>query len=53
MENAFEQQIDNPLQFNSHAFDHTITVDKNVRTLLSTYPDIIEKVKAKYNINEE
>lgn len=52
-ENAFKQQVDNPLYYNSHAFDHSITVEKNIRNFITNDKKIITNICDKYNINEK
>lgn len=49
---AFEQQRDNPEQFVSHGFDHSINVANYTRDVLKMNPEIVSAMSKKYKISE-
>ncbi|MEI6425800.1 MAG: hypothetical protein WCO66_00435 [Candidatus Absconditabacteria bacterium] len=51
-EYMFYQTLDNPLQFCSHGFDHSILVDEYVKNI-SNGTDVVNKTMEKYAISPE
>ena len=49
---AFDQHLDNPEQYCSHGFDHSINVANYTKDVLKLNPEIVEATKEKYNISE-
>ncbi|MEI6266756.1 MAG: HD domain-containing protein [bacterium] len=52
IELAFNQQIDNPEQYCSHGFDHTLSVAEYTKQVAENNSEIISKVQAQYGITE-
>lgn len=50
LERAFDQHLDNPEQYVSHGFDHTLNVVKCTDSIIETNPELIQKVQEKYGI---
>lgn len=50
---ALEQQLDNPPQYLSHGFDHTMNVLKYTESILGQNPEIIKVMTEKYGISPE
>jgi HD superfamily phosphodiesterase len=48
----FYQTLDNPLQFCSHGFDHSILVDEYVKNI-SEGTDVVNKTMKKYGISKD
>lgn len=48
----FYQTLDNPLQFCSHGFDHSILVDEYVKNIAKD-TDVVNKTMEKYNISQD
>ncbi len=48
---AFDQQLDNPEQYVSHGFDHTINVADHVRTMYTNDPHLLEVTAKKYGLS--
>ncbi len=49
---AFDQHLDNPEQYCSHGFDHSINVANYTKDVLKLNPEIVEATKEKYHITE-
>jgi hypothetical protein len=49
--NALEQHFDNPEQYVSHGFDHSLNVKAHMESFLDSDPKIAEYMKNKYGIN--
>lgn len=49
---AFEQHRDNPEQYVSHGFDHSINVANYTRDVLKMNPEIVHAMSKKYGITE-
>lgn len=49
---AFEQHLDNPEQYVSHGFDHSINVADSTRDVMRLNPEIVVATKKKYGISE-
>ncbi|MFI0434747.1 MAG: hypothetical protein ACH350_03330 [Parachlamydiaceae bacterium] len=49
---AFDQHRENPEQYVSHGFDHSINVANYTRDVLATNPEIVESMSNKYKITE-
>ncbi len=49
---AFEQHRENPEQYVSHGFDHSINVANYMRAVLKMNPQIVEAMSSKYKISE-
>ncbi|HRN70943.1 MAG TPA: HD domain-containing protein, partial [Candidatus Woesebacteria bacterium] len=47
---AFEQQLENPPQYLSHGFDHTMNVLRFTEMILNQNPQIVDKMAKKYNL---
>ncbi|MCX6824180.1 MAG: hypothetical protein NT085_03560 [candidate division SR1 bacterium] len=52
-EYAFYQTLDNPPQYNSHGFDHSINVTSYVEMIYKQVPEFVDKVKNSYGLNEK
>ena len=52
LERAFDQHLDNPEQYVSHGFDHTLNVIKYTDSIIDANPEVLEKVQEKYGIGE-
>ena len=50
---AFYQTLDNPPQYNSHGFDHSINVTSYVEMIYKQVPEFVDKVKNSYWLNEK
>lgn len=49
---AFDQHLDNPEQYVSHGFDHSINVANYTRDVLNMNPEIYRAAASKYKISE-
>jgi len=49
---AIAQQQQNPEQYVSHGFDHTLNVLQHTRTIIENNPQLIDVMIQKYNINK-
>ena len=49
---AFDQHLDNPEQYVSHGFDHSINVANYTREVLKMNPEIVRAMRDKYAISE-
>jgi hypothetical protein len=49
----FNQHLDNPLQYCSHGFDHSILVDAYVQNIIEGKPLVVDKTMEKYGLNKE
>lgn len=50
---AFEQQLENPPQYLSHGFDHTMNVLRYTETVIDQNPYFIEAMTKKYQLTPE
>lgn len=53
LKRAFDQHLDNPEQYVSHGFDHTLNVTSYIDKIVETNPNIIHKVSEKYGISDK
>jgi len=49
---AFDQQVENPLKFVSHGFDHTLSVVEYGKKILEQNPEFLTAMKEKYGISD-
>lgn len=52
IERAVDQHLDNPEQYVSHGFDHSLRVIENVNQIMSDIPEVVQKVEDDYEITE-
>jgi len=52
IERAIDQHLDNPEQYVSHGFDHSLRVIENVNQIMSDIPEVVQKVEDDYEITE-
>ncbi|MFH0862518.1 MAG: hypothetical protein V1875_05750 [Candidatus Altiarchaeota archaeon] len=50
---ALEQQVDNPEQYVSHGFDHSINVKKYIDEVGKNNPELLKAIKDKYKLTDE
>ena len=50
---ALQQQIDNPEQYVSHGFDHTLRVKAKMEMVMEMNPKIVDAIMQKYNLPPE
>lgn len=50
LERAFDQHVDNPENYVSHGFDHTLNVVRYVDQIMAVYPEVVGIVGSKYEI---
>jgi len=50
---AIQQQIDNPEQYVSHGFDHTLRVKAQMEGVMKMNPKIVDAIVKKYNLSPE
>jgi hypothetical protein len=48
----FNQCLDNPLQYCSHGFDHSILVDAYVQNIIKGTPQVITETIEKYKLTD-
>jgi len=53
MARAFDQHIENPEQYVSHGFDHTLNVADYTKEMLEGNPSIVEAMKKEYGLAED
>lgn len=49
---AFDQHLENPEQYTSHGFDHTLNVTNNVRQVYTQNPAIVQSLQDIYGVTE-
>ncbi len=49
---AFNQQLDNPEEYVSHGFDHTLNVLTHYREIIANNPQYIDTIAKKYDISQ-
>ncbi len=49
---SFDQQIDNPEQYVSHGFDHSLNVADYAKDIFTQNPEIVSKMVEEYGISE-
>ena len=52
IESAFDQQMDNPEQYCSHGFDHTLTVAEYTQHIAENNPEVVSRVEEQYGVTE-
>ena len=52
MKAGIDQHIDNPPQYVSHGFDHSLRVMENISTILKGSPGAVKGMMEKYNVTE-
>ena len=50
---ALEQEVENPEQFASHGFDHSIRVKQHIDSVVDDNPQLLDVMENKYALNEE
>lgn len=52
LKSTFDQHVENPEQYVSHGFDHSLNVSEYARTVLEMNPKLIIAIQKKYHISE-
>ena len=53
IKDAFDQHLENPEQYVSHGFDHTLSVADHVKSVVEQNPEILDKTMEKYGVGKE
>lgn len=52
IERAFDQHLENPEQYVSHGFDHSLNVADYAKSVVEKFPEIVSNITSTYGISE-